>query len=270
MNKLQWNLQEIFSDNEAFYDEIEQVKKMIEDMKQFEFSELNPISLQNILDIKWKIKELTNNILIYGSLMYYKNIKDDECIKLKKIAENFNSEVDIALKFIDGKILNLGFQKVVDFTLENPKLEMYKLSLNNLFRLQKHIQTDDINQKIKENNDEINEKLNIYNNLLRNIEYENINIDGEEIEIKSSNYAKYISSRDRETRKQTYFVVNEAFQNKKNEFADLLNSIYSSRIKNYTLENYNSVLEKTLFEENINSGIIKKLIESVNKNIYLA
>ena len=43
--------------------------------------------LLNMLDDKWKIKELSNNILIYGSLMYYKNINDEECIELKRIAE---------------------------------------------------------------------------------------------------------------------------------------------------------------------------------------
>lgn len=39
-------------------------------------------------------KRKSNNILIYGSLMYYKNINDDECIELKKVAETFSSDVN--------------------------------------------------------------------------------------------------------------------------------------------------------------------------------
>ena len=56
---------------------------------------------------------------------------------------------------------------------------------------------------------------------------------------------------------------------KKNNFASLLNRIYGCRIENSILEKYNSVLEKILFEENINPEIISKLIESVNNNLSL-
>lgn len=269
MTKLEWNLQEIFANNQTFYDEINNVKQLLEDIKKYEEAELNSTLLLKLLDKKWKIKEISNNILIYGSLMYYKNVNDDECIELKRVAETFNNDVNTILKFIDRKILDLGFGKVSSFILENPKLEIYKLSLYNLFRLQEHIQLDEINQKIKENSDSINEQLSIYNNLLRDIKYESINVYGEEVKITSSNFAKYISSRDRETRKQTYFVVNNAFQKEKDNFANILNRIYGFRIENSLLEKYNSVLEKILFEENINPEIINKLIESVNNNLGL-
>lgn len=269
MTKLEWNLQEIFANNQKFYDEINNVKQLLDDIKKYKETELNSTLLLKLLDKKWKIKEISNNILIYGSLMYYKNVNDDECIELKRVAETFNNDVNTTLKFIDRKILDLGFGKVSSFIVENPKLEIYKLSLHNLFRLQEHIQLDEINQKIKENSDSINEQLSIYNNLLRDIKYESINVDGEEVKITSSNFAKYISSRDRETRKQTYFVVNNAFQKEKDNFANILNRIYGFRIENSILEKYNFVLEKILFEENINPEIIKKLIESVNNNLSL-
>ncbi|MCI9434981.1 MAG: oligoendopeptidase F family protein [Bacilli bacterium] len=269
MAKLEWNLQEIFVNNQSFYDEINNVKRLIEDVKKYENEELDSTLLLNLLDKKWKIKELSNNILIYGSLMYYKNVNDDECIELKRVAETFNNDVNTTLNFIDRKILNLGFERISSFIVENPKLEIYKLSLHNLFRLEEHIQSDETNKKTKENNDSINEQLSIYNNLLRDIEYGIINVDGKEVKITSSNFAKYISSRDRDTRKQTYFVVNNAFEKEKDNFANLLNKIYGCRIENSNLEKYNSVLEKILFEENINPEIINKLIESVNNNLGL-
>lgn len=266
---MKWNLRELFVDSKSFYDEIEHVKTLLSDIKSYENMELNSTLLCDLLNKKWKIKEITNNILIYGSLMYYKNIKSDECIELKKTAEVFNNEVNTTLFFIDRKILDLGFEKILFFIEENPELGIYKLSIHNLFRLEKHIQSDKINQKIKENIDKINEQINLYNNLLRDISYGTIDIDGKKVNITSSNFTKYISSRDRETRKQTYFIVNEAFDKSKEDFANLLNTIYGYRIENSNLEEYNSVLEKTLFEENIDSEVINKLIKSINNNLYL-
>lgn len=269
MNKLQWNLEDVFSDNQSFYDEINNVKQLLEDIKKYENSQLDSTLLLNLLDKKWKIKEKCNNILVYGSLIYYKNINDEECIELKKVAESFNNDINAILKFIDKMILNLGFEKVSSFITENPKLEVYKLALYNLFRLEEHIQSDEVNYQIKENNNSINEQLSIYNNLLRDIEYESINVYGEEIHLTASNFAKYISSRDRETRKQAFFSIYSAFQKEKDNFANLLNKIYGYRIENAILEKYNSVLEKVLFEENINPEIINKLIKSVNNNLNL-
>lgn len=269
MAKLEWNLQEIIMNNQSFYEEINEVKQLLEEVKKYKSTDLDSNLLLKLLDKKWNIKEICNNILIYGSLMYYKNVNDDECVELKRVAEELTNDVNMALKFIDRKILDLGVEKVSHFIVENPKLEIYQLALHDLFRLEGHIQSDEITKKIKENNDKINEQLSMYNKLLSNMEYRRIKIDGEEMKITSSNFAKYISSRNRNTRKQAYFSVNHAFFKKRDSFASLLNQIYGCRIENAVLEKYRSVLEKILFEENISSEIIDKLIQSVNHNLSL-
>lgn len=269
MSKLEWNLKELFINNEEFNKEIKKVKRLISKIKKYKDIELDSITLLKMLNDKWKIKELNNNILVYASLMYYKNINNEECINNKKIAENFNNEVNTELKFIDKKILDLGFDKTNEFISKNEKLKIYKHSLNNLFRLQEHIQNDNINQKIKENNNNINNELNIYNDILKNIKYDSIKINDKEVELNATSIGKYLSSRDRNTRKETYFALNNAYIKDKEEFAKILDTIYENRINNAFLEKYNSVLEKTLYEENIDIEIIDKLIKSVNNNLSL-
>lgn len=266
---LNWNLDDLFKNNQKFYIEIENIKNMVSNIKKYEVEELDENSLYDMLNAKWKIKELTNNVLIYGSLRYYKNVKSDECIELKSVAENFNNQINSELSFIDRKILSLGKEKVEYFILKNSKLEIYKLSLDNLFRIQEHIQNDIINDEIKGNIDSINSKLELYNNVLRDIKFGNIEINGKLIEITSSNFAKYISSSDREIRKQTYLVVNQKFKDFEETFANILDLIFGYRVKNAELEQYNSVLEKVLFEENIDSKIVESLIKAVNNNLSL-
>lgn len=269
MEKLEWNLEELFINTESMYKEIEHIKELLKDIEVYKNIELDSKTLLELLNKKWKIKGLSNNVLVYASLMYYKNVNDEECIKNKKVAEEFNNEVNALLKFIDRNILDLGLEKVISFIKENKDLEVYKLSLDNLFRLQSHIVGAEEQNEIKENNNRINEELSKYNNLLKSIKYGTISIDGKDIELTSSNFAKYISSRDRETRKQTYFKINESIKEKLDSFKDILSSIYGFRIKNSNIEKYNSVLEKVLFEENINPVIIEKLIKVVNDNIDL-
>lgn len=270
MEKLEWNLDDLFESSEVFYNEIDKIKLLLEDIKKYEKIEMNASVLEEVLDEKWKIKEMSNNILVYGSLRYYKNINDEESVKLKKDAEEFNSEVNTKLMFIDRMILSLGIDKVLSFIDENSKLEIYRFSLCNLFRLKEHIMSSEITERIKNNNSNISDEVSRYNNILRDINYGYININGEDILITSSNLAKYLSSRDRDVRKQTYFIVGEANQKELNGFADIINKIYGYRIENAGLEEYDCVLDKVLFEDNVNSKIINKLIRTVNNNLNLA
>lgn len=266
---LKWNLRELYKNNEEFYNEINYVKKLLYEVMNSNVDINDANDLLFLLNSEWHIKELANNILVYGSLMYYKNIKSEECIKLKDDAEKFSNEVNSKLKFIENKILTCGKNKIFRLLEENTDLQIYKQHINNLFRLQEHIQKEEINNVIRNNNNKISEYINKYNKLLRDIDYGQIEVNDETIEINSSNFAKYISSRDRETRKKTYLSVDNCFNVKNDEFADLLNNIYGYRIENSELENYDTVLDKVLSNENINPNILKSLIQSVNNNLPL-
>ena len=264
---MEWDLSDLFKTEKDFYNSVEEVKMSLSEIGKYKEIDIESSSiLLEMLNDKWKIKEKSYKILVYGSLRYYKNIKSEECIDMKKIGESLNNLVDSSLKFIDCKIIELGQEKVDNFIKENPNLKIYEFALNNLFRIQEHIIDD---QNIKINNDMINKLLASYNNLLRDVEYGTITIDGKEIKITSANFNKYITSRDRETRRQTYFVVDNVFKQKSAEFADILNSIYQCRKENSKLENYDSVLDKSLFKENIDPSIIIILIKIVNENLYL-
>lgn len=266
---LKWDLRELYKNNEEFYNEINYVKKLLYEVMNSNVDINDANDLLFLLNSEWHIKELANNILVYGSLMYYKNIKSEECIKLKDDAEKFSNEVNSKLKFIENKILTCGKNKIFRLLEENTDLQIYKQHINNLFRLQEHIQKEEINNVIRDNNNKISEYINKYNKLLRDIDYGQIEVNDETIEINSSNFAKYISSRDRETRKKTYLSVDNCFNVKNDVFADLLNNIYGYRIENSKLENYDTVLDKVLSNENINPNILKSLIQSVNNNLPL-
>lgn len=261
---LKWNLNDLFKDNQSFYKQIDIIKEELENLKKYEKIELTDEILLELLNKKWEIKELTNNILIYGSLNYYLDFKNEECIKLKDVAEKLNIYVDENLKFIDLKILETGKDKIDKFLNENNELQIYSLSVNNLFRIHEHIIDD---KRIGEYKNIIGEKLNSYNDLLHDIQYGNIEVDGKQVELNPANYGKYVSARDRDIRKNAYLQVNKSFKEKEEEFTSILNNIYNARIEMAKLEGYGSVLEKVLFEENIDSKIIDSLIKSVNENL---
>lgn len=266
---MEWNLEELFKTKNDFYNEIENIKRELENIKQYENIELNKDNLLELLNKKWELKEKSNNVLVYGSLNYYKNIKSEEMINLKTQAEKLNSEVESKLSFIDLKILELGKEKIEQFIKENNNLKTYELYINNLFRMQEHIQDEETNNKIKQNNNRINELLTKYNTLISEMKFDTIEENGEQIEVTNSNYSKLLQSNNENTRRQAYLSVDKRYKEKQIEFFKILKEIYELRIENSKLENYDSVLEKVLMKENIDKKIIDTLIKSVNNNLSL-
>lgn len=267
--KLEWNLKYLFVDNNAFYQEIDNVKAALIELKNNSKGELNSEKLLTLLDEEWKIKKSINYILVYGSLMYYKDINNEECIALKREAEEFNNTISSELKAVDTVILNYGQEKVLELCRMDDRFKIYEQYLNNLFRMQEHVQNEEINAKIKKNNDLINKEKNNYNELLKSINYGEIEKNNSTITLTATNINKYLAARDRETRKQAFLAFNRSFETITDTLASSLNEVLRYRIENAELEGYNSVLEETLFTENIDSKILTSLIKSVNDNLPL-
>ncbi len=268
-NELIWNLQNLFSSSEEFYNEIEKTNSDIQEVVKFKDSFFDVNVLLIILNLKWSIKERVNNILIYGSLNYYKDIESEETKRMKATAEQLVAKVDFTLTFIDEKIIELGEDTIHKYLTLNKKLKIYELYLNNIFRLRSHIQTEKVNAEIEQIKNNINVDLTDYNSINRNVDLGIITVDKEEIQLTPSNISKYLSSRDRDTRKKAYLSINCAYKEKSKSFAKILNDIYNKRIRISELECYSTVSEKALFDENINSIILEKLINSVQSNLEL-
>ena len=264
MANLIWNLDDLFKSKKDCYHEIKKITKQVDKLNKIKVND--SFSLFNLLEKAWQIKEVTNNILIYGSFKYYKDVNNEDTIKLKEKVENFNNETNYKLQFVDNIILDFGNDKINEMYQENKKLEKYKLYIDNLFRKKEHLIKSD---ELINNNNLINKYLTDYNKLLHNMQFNNIVVDNEKIDLNITNYSKYLNSKNRDIRKQTFINVDSAYKEKAKEYFTILDNIYSLRIKNIKLEKYNSVLEKVLFEEKIDLKIVDNLILSVNNHLFL-
>lgn len=269
MKKLQWDLTTLIKDEKTFDKNIEKINQKLNTLEQEKTKTLNKTLLLKLLEEKERIKEESNKLLVYSSLRYYKNINDNNTFILKTKAEEVNNEVDLKLQWIDEEIIKLGKEKIIEWIKKLQTLKKYEFYVKNLFRMQEHNITKEENKIVKENIKTINKEITDYNSLIQNMKYKEIIINNKKIELTPINYAKYLQSRDKNTRKEAYLSINEAYQKKKEEYANILDTIYKYRTENAKIKNYSSVLEKELFEENIDKQVIKTLINSVTKNIPL-
>ena len=72
MANLIWNLDDLFKSKKDCYHEIKKITKQVDKLNKIKVND--SFSLFNLLEKAWQIKEVTNNILIYGSFKYYKDV----------------------------------------------------------------------------------------------------------------------------------------------------------------------------------------------------
>ena len=267
MEELHWNLEGLFSSEEAFSQEIDQVKKEVEKLQQEDIQITDQKTLLYWLDRKWNLKERANTLLVYGSLCYYRDVKNETRIQERELVESLQTEVDLATKKIDGMILSLGKETVLEEMKKEKAYQKYYFSTDCLFRMQEHLVKAKDQDQFKENQKRINQLLTEYNQLLREMEFPTLEVDGKEITLTPSNCQKYFSARDRETRKKAFLCVSEAYQEKAEKYAEILNEIKSLRLENAHLEGYQTLLEKELFVENLKTNMIDTLIQLVHENL---
>lgn len=255
----EWDFKTLFKDTLDFDKQESLLKDKLAKLAIPKVIEANSFTI--LLKNYFAIKELNTKILVYGSLKYYKDTKEENLI-LKSKVEKTNNVTLTKLKEIEDYIITLGYPKVMQFIKENKDLKTYEFYLSNLFRLRTHIVID---KEIEKNNDAINTFVNKQNILTKEMTFKNFTILDNTYYITLSNMAKYLSSRDRNIRKQTFFSVNDSYAVQKDLYASLMANIFIARHKNAKLENYKSVLEKSLFEENIPTTLIDNLLNCVHK-----
>ena len=263
MEKLHWNLNDCFLSDKDFLQEMDQIKKEVEKLQQEDIQITDQKTLLYWLDKKWSLKERANTLRVYAFLRYYEDVDNQARKQSCDIVEVVGEETEK----IDEMILSLGKEAVLEKMKKEKDYQKYHFSIDRLFRMQEHLVKTKDQDQFKKNQKRITQLLTEYYQLLRDMEFSTLEIDGRVITLTPSNCRKYLSARDRETRKKAFFCVSEAYQEKAEKYAEILNEIKSLQLENAHLEGYQTLLEKELFVENLKPDMMDTLIQCVHNNL---
>ena len=263
MEKLHWNLNDCFLSDKEFLQEMDQIKKEVEKLQHEDIQITDQKTLLYWLDKKWSLKERANTLRVYAFLRYYEDVDN----QARKQSCDIVEVVDEETEKIDEMILSLGKVEVLEEIKKEKDYQKYHFSIDRLFRMQEHLVKTKDQDQFKKNQKRITQLLTEYYQLLRDMEFSTLEIDGRVITLTPSNCRKYLSARDRETRKKAFFCVSEAYQEKAEKYAEILNEIKSLRLESAHLEGYPTLLEKELFVENLKPDMMDTLIQLVHENL---
>lgn len=264
--KYKWDLSDYYKDDEEFNQKIENTSLEINKLSEYKGCTNNPEKLYEYLNLYFETLSNITNLYIYAYMINDQELGISKSLERKTKSEHLYTDFGNNNSFFDSELLQLSEESYNKLFLFR-KLEEYKNYLDNIYRKKEHILDED--KEIIVNNlvNAMDTYEGIYSNLKNSeIDYGTITIDGENIDISTTNYRKLIKNRNEEIRKNVYDSFNKGLDKHKQTFSMLLNSYVSMKEKSANIYNYKNSWDAKLFGLNMSNNIFEKLVDAVMNN----
>ena len=264
-----WDLTRIFKDEEDYNNSIKKVNELLEKIPEFKGRILeNENTFLELLNLDTEIDKLLSKIYVYSYLGFYDNMSDVKFQQYKESASSLMVKASSIKSFIVPEILSSEFTLIEEYISKNKDLELYKNTLEKLFRDKPHILSE-AEEKILSDLGEVMDIPSDAYDAINNIDVSFGKIKDENnnsVELTSSNYSVFLSSKNEKVRKAAFKKKHEYYKNHINTISSLYIGQVKSDVFYSRTRKFNSTLEANLFSDNIDKKLYKSLIKATNKN----
>lgn len=267
--KYKWDLTTIFKSEEEFLNFYNEVQKLINEVDNYKNK--ITISAEALYDYLTFADSLERKLY---KLYYYAHLKFDEDTTLVNSQKNYNLVNNLLdtynqkTSFVVPELLEISYDKVLEYIKSYPKLENYRFNLECTYRYKEHTLDKKSEELLSNFSKILSNPEESYSALVdSDMTFGTINVDGKKIELTSSNYSLYIRSKDRNVRKDAFNMLHQKYSDFKNTITSNFKGNIEGLIKLSRIRNFNSTIESSLFDDNISLDIYNNLIDTINDNL---
>ncbi len=268
--KYKWDLTPIYKTDKDWLDEYNKVSNDINEVNNYKDNFLeNEVNLLNYLKLTENLERRLYKLYFYAHLNHDADTLDTSNQEKKEKIENLLTKYMTITSFFEPNLLKFDYNKIIEYCNKNEELNKYKFQFEEIFRFKKHILDEKIENVLSKFNKIFNISENIYDTFtdsdLKFGSFKDEN--GKKLELTDSNYSIYIRSNDRKTRKNAFKLMFNTYSKYENTIATTFrgNVEYLNEIAK--LRNYNSSIEASLYQDNVDISIYNNLIDTVNNNL---
>jgi len=115
-NKLEWNLKEIFEDEELLESTIKELYNLIDEIKQYKGKLNNSVeNVYNCYKNLEKALELHERVYAYAMLKYNQDMSNQESMKLYKRIQNITTDFSEAESFISPEMSKIEDERLEEY-----------------------------------------------------------------------------------------------------------------------------------------------------------
>jgi oligoendopeptidase F len=265
--KYTWDLTEIYPSVEAWEAAREDV------MARYEQIEARRGTLGDSADDLYETLALISDTLrdgarvsTYASLNADEDLRESDPQARRQLAQVMFSRFSEATAWVQPEILEVGEEVITAYLNEDERLDRFRFQLENSLRNAPHTLTPEAEEALSYFGQAHSAPQTIYQMVANSdIPWPTVTLStGEEGVIDSQGYSRFRGADNRDDRK----LVFDAFWNKwleyRNTVGQTLNGHIQTQVALAKARNYDSVLHRELFEDNIPEDVYRTLVSEVN------
>lgn len=269
-NKYNWNLTDLFKNQDAFYSAIKDMKKNL--IRIVTYKGVLCDSAENLFQCYNLYETLLitfEKIYAYGMFSYHLNMADQEGIRLFKEVENLSSEFNTATSFITPEITFADEIVIHRYLQEDERLKRYERDILDILDKKKHILSKEEENLLANYSEVFSGPENIYD-IMTNAEFKFgtlRNEEGKEVELTDATYTNYLKSRNLKVRKQAFDLMYKKYSEYNNTIAEMYLSNVKQTVITAKLRKFTSSLEKAAIHDEATIKVYEALMEGVNEGL---
>ncbi|GGM24844.1 oligoendopeptidase F [Paraliobacillus quinghaiensis] len=267
-----WRLEDIFSTDETWEEELKALKQAIPQVEQYQGKLAESADqLYNLFVLQDKISERLGKLYTYAHMRYDQDTTNSFYQALNAKAENLITQASSAMSFIVPEILQIDEDTLAGFFKEQPALEHYRHTLDEITRQRAHIlskKEEALLAEVSEVTDNAAQTFGMLNNA--DLTFPNVkNDEGEDVELTQGRYINFLESDKQEVRQGAFKAMYDTYGSYINTFASTLSGAIKKHNFNAKVRHYDSARQAALNNNNIPEKVYDNLVEAINDRIEL-
>lgn len=267
--KYKWQLNEIYSNKEAFYKDVNHVKKdLLPKYGNFKQQLNTAASIKAYIEHDETTYRLVNKISVYAGLLSNLDQSSSAYAEMNSAAESLSSAYGTATSFAIPEMLTLSTSQI-EAIKKDPSMAEFGPYFDSLLKQKAHTLNGSEEELLSLASEMAGTPSNIYDKVMYGdyIKPEIKDSKGKTIVLTTSTYSQISESKDRKLRKKAYEARSESYKKLNNTLSETYLGEMKKNIFFAKARKYNSALEASLDAEDVPKSIYDNLITSVNGNL---
>ncbi|MCU0498078.1 MAG: oligoendopeptidase F [Anaerolineae bacterium] len=265
-----WNAESVFPSLEAWSEGLTQALEQARQIQAFRGRLTEGASvLADYMEAADRLNRLAGKVFVYASMETNCDSTDAAATGRFGQARNLFGQVRGAIAFAQPELLAIGHDTLTMWLASEARLTYYAHYLHNLFRLQAHVRSGEVEELLGLLSDPFGSPNSVYGMLTSaDMTFSPaIASDGSAHPISQGNVWTLIGSKDRALRQSAWESYQNAYLALKNTLAANLSASIKQDVFRARARGYQTCLESSLFENNIPSEVFYNLIDTFKQNI---
>jgi oligoendopeptidase F len=264
-----WNAESLFATPKDWETEVSDILASLPELKNFQgrLSESASV-LADALQVQEDFLVREQRASVYAGFSYSVDTTDQEAIAMAGKARSLHGQVAAASSFINPELLAIEAETLLQWTETEPRLAVYQHFFANLFRVQRHVRSSEVEEILGMLADPFGGPS-TSSSMLTNADLKaqpGHDSQGNPIDSNETNIVKVNAGEDRVARQTVWENYHAELFKFKNTLATNLTTSIKQTVFQSRVRAHNSALEMMLHEHNIPTSVFHNLIDIFKKN----